>query len=91
MARQHPSEFHQVFGNAKLSDAFYRFLQNVFRTVPEDRLHHLIAQACELHKDEESVYRYVQAQLKTIKPLLADQTYALPALFKQKARWSPRP
>jgi FAD/FMN-containing dehydrogenase/predicted SAM-dependent methyltransferase len=82
---QHPCEFHQVFGDVHLSDAFYRFLQNVFHTLPEDRFHHLIAQACELHQDEESVYRYVQSQLKTIKPPLADVTYALPALFKQKA------
>ena len=84
-ATQHPCEFHQVFGDVHLSDAFYRFLQNVFHTLPEDRFHHLIAQACQLHHDEESVYRYVQSQLKTIKPPLADVTYALPALLKQKA------
>jgi SAM-dependent methyltransferase len=74
-----------VFNDVGLSDAFYRFLQNVFRTLPEDRFHHLIREACALHRDEESVYRHIQQQLKTIKPALADLTYALPSLFKQKA------
>ncbi len=82
---RHPSDFHRVFGDVHLSDAFYRFLQNVFCTAPEDRFHHLIAQACELHRDEESIYRHIQSRLGTIKPPLADLTYALPALRKQKA------
>ena len=69
----------------KLSDAFYRFLQSVFRTVPEDRFHHLINEARKLHGDEESLYRHIQRELKNIKPVLADLTYALPSLFKQKA------
>jgi SAM-dependent methyltransferase len=80
-----PTEFHRVFGDVGLSDAFYRFLQNVFRTLPEDRFHHLIRESCVLHRDEESVYRHIQQQLKSIKPALADLTYALPSLFKQKA------
>ncbi|MDN8617047.1 FAD-binding protein [Variovorax ginsengisoli] len=79
------SEFHQVFGDVRLSDAFYRFLQSVFRTLPEDRFHQLIRDACKLHKDEESVYRYLQSELKGIKPMLADLTHALPSLVKQKA------
>ncbi|MEQ1806503.1 MAG: methyltransferase domain-containing protein, partial [Burkholderiaceae bacterium] len=78
------TEFHQVFENVRLSDAFYRFLQSVFRTVPEDRFHHLISQACTLHRDEESLYRHIQRELRSIKPALADLTYALPSLFKQK-------
>jgi FAD/FMN-containing dehydrogenase len=81
---KYASEFHQVFGNVALSDAFYRFLQSVFRTVPEDRFHHLIHTACALHQDEESIYRHIQRELPTIKPTLADLTYALPSLFKQK-------
>jgi FAD/FMN-containing dehydrogenase/SAM-dependent methyltransferase len=79
------TEFHQVFGNVSLSDAFYRFLQNVFHTAPEDRFHHLINEACKLHADEESIYRHIQRELPGIKPLAADLRYALPALFKQKA------
>jgi hypothetical protein len=81
---RYTSEFHQVFGDVLLSDAFYRFLQAVFNTVPEDRLHHLIRQACQLHRDEESVYRHIQREFGTIKPVLADLTHALPALVRQK-------
>ena len=90
--RSKPSEavaattgFHRIMGDVGLSDAFYRFLQSVFRTLPEDRFHHLVREACRLHCDEESVYRYIQQELKGIKPLLADLTFALPSLFKQKA------
>jgi FAD/FMN-containing dehydrogenase len=81
---RYTSEFHRVFGDVQLSDAFYRFLQAVFRTVPEDRLHHLIREACRLHRDEESVFRHIQREFAGIKPLLADLTYALPSLLKQK-------
>jgi len=83
-APRYSSEFHQVFGDVHLSDDFYRFLQAVFRTVPEDRLHHLIRQACQLHRDEESVYRHVQREFGSVKPLLADLTHALPSLVRQK-------
>ena len=79
------TEFHRVFEDVTLSDAFYRFLQNVFKTAPEDRFHHLIGQACRLHADEESIYRYIQRELKGIKPFAADLRYSLPSLFKQKA------
>jgi FAD/FMN-containing dehydrogenase len=78
------SDFHRVFGSVALSDAFYRFLQNVFRTMPEDRFHHLINEACRRHADEEAIYRHVQRELKGIKPFAADLTHALPSLFKQK-------
>jgi len=78
------SEFHQVFGSIQASDAFYLFLQNVFHTLPEDRFHHLISQACEGQKDDKSIYLRIQAEIKNIKPALADLTYALPALWKQK-------
>jgi len=78
------TEFHQIFGDVVLSDAFYRFLQAVFRTVPEDRFHNLIREASRLHQDEESIYRYIQKEFAGIKPLLADVRYSLPSLFKQK-------
>ena len=84
-AQPSPTEFHQVFGDVRQRDAFYRFLQNVFQILPEDRFHHLIVQACELHRNEEAIYRYLQTELKGIKPALADLTHALPSLFRQKA------
>jgi FAD/FMN-containing dehydrogenase len=78
-------EFRAVFGDVGLKDDFYRFLQNVFRTVPEDRLHHLIDQACRLHPDDEAIYRFVQHELPGIRPVLADLRFAVPSLVKQKA------
>ncbi|HEY4079528.1 MAG TPA: FAD-binding protein [Burkholderiaceae bacterium] len=81
----HVTEFHQVFGPVHLSDAFYRFLQSVFRTLPEDRFHALISEACRLHDDEEAIYRHIQRELGGVKPIAADLRFALPSLFKQKA------
>jgi hypothetical protein len=78
------TEFHRVFDDVALSDAFYLFLQNVFHTLPEDRFHLLISQACKRHSDEKSIYRHIQEHIKDIKPAFADLRYALPALFKQK-------
>jgi FAD/FMN-containing dehydrogenase/SAM-dependent methyltransferase len=78
-------EFHRVFDDVDASDDFYRFLQNVFHTMPEDRLHQCIAEACGRHADDEAVYRHVQHEIPTIKPRLADLTYAVPALIRQKA------
>lgn len=78
------SEFHAIFSDVKAHDAFYRFLQNIFRLYPEDRFHTLIKEACASHQDDEAIYRQVQQKLPTIKPLLADLFYSLPSLSKQK-------
>ena len=79
------SEFHAVYDDTRWHDAFYRFLQNVYRIFPEDRFHTLIKQACAAHGDDEAIYRHIQRHLKDIKPFLADAFYALPSLAKQKA------
>jgi hypothetical protein len=71
-------------GDVRWSDAFYRFLQNVYRLYPEDRFHALIKEACALHAGDEAIYRYLQGRLPGIKPFLADAFYALPSLAKQK-------
>lgn len=78
------SEFHAVYSDVSRHDDFYRFLQNIFRIYPEDRFHALIKEGCAAREDDESIYRYVQARLSTIKPLLADLAYALPSLARQK-------
>lgn len=78
------SEFHAVHGNDVSSDAFYRFLQNIYHLYPEDRFHALIKEACAAHQDDQSIYRYIQQKLPTIKPFLSELFYALPALAKQK-------
>jgi FAD/FMN-containing dehydrogenase len=79
------SEFQAVYMDTRWRDAFYRFLQNVYRIFPEDRFHTLIRHACEAHADDESIYRYIQQRLASIKPPLAELFYALPSLTKQKA------
>lgn len=79
------SEFASVYGgDVRWSDAFYRFLQNVYRLYPEDRFHALIQAACARHRGDETIYRHLQAELPKIKPFLSEATYALPSLAKQK-------
>jgi hypothetical protein len=78
------SEFISVFSSDRWSDAFYLFLQNIYRLYPEDRFHHLIKQACGRYSTDEAIYRHLQEQLPTIKTTLSALTYALPSLFKQK-------
>jgi FAD/FMN-containing dehydrogenase len=78
------SDFHAVYSDLKWHDAFYRFLQHIYRIYPEDRFHTLIKKACAAHRDDESIYRYIQLHLHTIRPALAELFYALPSLAKQK-------
>lgn len=78
-------DFQTVYGTVHGSDGFYRFLQNVYRLYPEDRFHTLIAELVRQHPgDDEAIYRALQVRLPTIKPFLADLTYALPSLARQK-------
>lgn len=79
-----PSEFKAVFADVRGHDAFYKFLQNIYRLYPEDRFHTLIKASCEQFDGDEAIYRHLQRQLPRIKPFHADVTYALPSLFKQK-------
>ncbi|MEO8019696.1 MAG: FAD-binding protein [Pseudomonadota bacterium] len=79
------SEFHAIYAQDRWSDAFYLFLQNIYRLYPEDRFHSLIKQATARHLNDESIYRDLQEHLPAIKPALADFRFALPSLFKQKA------
>lgn len=78
------SEFKAVFAATKWRDGFYKFLQNVYRLYPEDRFHTLIKSLSSELDNDEAVYRRLQRELPKIKPVLADLTLALPALFKQK-------
>jgi SAM-dependent methyltransferase len=78
------SDFKTVFGDLRTHDAFYRFLQNIYRLYPEDRFHTLIKEISAALPDDERIYREVQRRLPSITPALAALRYALPALFKQK-------
>jgi SAM-dependent methyltransferase len=78
------SEFKAVFSQTRWHDAFYRFLQSIYRLYPEDRFHALIKESCSELGSDEAIYRHLQRQLPGIKPFHADLSYALPSLFKQK-------
>ncbi len=78
------SEFKAVFLDTKWRDGFYKFLQNIYRLYPEDRFHTLIKSLASELDNDEAIYRRLQRELPNIKPVLADLTLALPALFKQK-------
>jgi SAM-dependent methyltransferase len=82
--KSYPSEFKSVMSDVAWHDAMYKFLQNVYRLYPEDRFHTLIKNTTLSLESDEAIYRSVQKNLKTIKPFLADLTFALPSLFKQK-------
>ncbi len=79
------SEFKTVFGTVNGRDGFYRFLQTVFNLYPEDRLHHLIAEATKRGSSDEEIYRAVQDGLPSVTPALSVLTHAIPALRRQKA------
>jgi FAD/FMN-containing dehydrogenase/SAM-dependent methyltransferase len=82
--RTNVSDFNAVYSDVRWQDAFYRFLQNVYRLYPEDRFHTLIKESCATHPGDEAIYRRLQERISTIKPFLSEATYALPSLFKQK-------
>lgn len=81
---EEPSAFRRVFRRLRWHDAFYRFLQNVFRLYPEDRFHALIKEAIAARTTDEAIYRHLQEGLPGIAAPLGALTHALPALAKQK-------
>ncbi len=84
-ARPVLGDFQVVYGTVRGGDGFYRFLQNVYRLYPEDRFHTVIAELVRQYPgDDEAIYRALQVRLPAIKPWLADLTYALPSLARQK-------
>lgn len=81
---QPASEFKQVFMQDKSRDDFYLFLQNVFNVMPEDAFHLLIYQLTQKYENDQTIYEALQKEVDSIKVLLNDVRYALPALIKQK-------
>ena len=76
--------FKYIYGSEKYRSEFFPFLVNVFNLYPEKEFHKLIAQVTVEKQFDNEIYQEVQQQLKNIKPLLGDLTYAIPALNKQK-------
>jgi SAM-dependent methyltransferase len=84
VVRTHVADFNAVYSDVRWQDAFYRFLQNVYRLYPEDRFHTLIKESCAALAGDEAIYRRLQERIPTIKPFLSEATYALPSLSRQK-------
>ena len=76
--------FHTIYGDVKLRDSFYLFLQNIFHLYPEARFHQLIIDAVAHYSSDEQIYQALLRELPGIKTLGAELTYALPALQLQK-------
>ncbi|PCJ91626.1 MAG: dehydrogenase [Porticoccaceae bacterium] len=78
------SNFHYVYDNSGYKREFKDFLANVFRLYPEDKMHALISTVTQESFSDAVIYKELQEELDDIKPFLADLTYSLPALRKQK-------
>jgi len=84
-AVQGTSNFKAVYGDPEMRAAFLLFLRNVYHIYPEQKFHDLIGEMTSAAASDRAVYSATQQRLPSIKPFLADLTYALPALSKQKA------
>lgn len=78
------SNFKDVYSTTKLKNEFFKFLKNVFNVVPEEDLHELISETSAKEKEDEVIYKQVQAKLDDITPFLSAFRYTLPALMSQK-------
>jgi SAM-dependent methyltransferase len=76
--------FRYIYGNPVNRKEFRDFLTNVFHLYPEDKLHTLIEATSNRFDSDGDIYQQLQNSISDIKPLLADLTYAVPALIKQK-------
>jgi SAM-dependent methyltransferase len=79
-----PGNFQAVFSNPTVKQEFFLFLKNVFHIYPEKKFFALITKLANQHKSDQEIYQALQKELKSIKPLLSELSYALPALKKQK-------
>ena len=76
--------FHAIYGDVRLRDQFYLFLQNIFHLYPQAEFHQLIIDAVARYGTDDLIYETLLRELPGIKTLTADLTYALPALRLQK-------
>jgi len=81
---QDPGNFQFIYNNPGLKAEFFPFLQNVYHLYPEKKFHDLIAAASKHLSSDQDIYSNLLKSIHTIKPILGDLTYALPALAKQK-------
>lgn len=79
-----PSRFKTVYAAEIWRDKFYVFLQNIFHIAPTQLFHSLIWRITTDNPTDEEIYTCIQKELPTIRPLLADIRYGIPALRLQK-------
>lgn len=79
-----PSRFKTVYAHEIWRDKFYVFLQNIFHIAPTQLFHSLIWRITTDNSTDEEIYIRIQKELPTIRPLLADIRYGIPALMFQK-------
>ena len=78
------SNFHRIYDDPALRDAFFPFLQNVFHLYPEEEFHDLVVGLTAAFPTDQEIYEALLLALPTIAPRGSTVTYALPALKKQK-------
>jgi hypothetical protein len=76
--------FRYIYSQPNYKAEFYSFLTHVFHLYPEDKLQDLISSLVVEEAMDQVIYQQLQSNLSSVKPFLADVTYALPALMKQK-------
>lgn len=80
----HSGNFDYIYSNNNMRDQFSLFLKNVFNLYPEVDFHNKIFSNTQKLKLDPKIYQITQSELSSLKPLLGDLTYSIPALIKQK-------
>ncbi len=76
--------FKAIYLDDRKRAEFKLFLQNVFHLYPEDEFHDIIYELTKSLPNDREIYLALIRRIESIKPLLGDLTYSLPALKKQK-------
>lgn len=87
-AKTHGSNFSAIYGDEKLRENFYNFLENVYSIYPNKDFHKLILEATQAYETDQEVYSEIQRRLPEITPFMALARYSLPSLNNQKAEMS---
>lgn len=83
-AETHGSNFRAIYGDTKLREEFYKFLENVYSIYPNKEFHKLILEATQSHETDEQIYAEIQRRLPEITPFMALIRYSIPSLSNQK-------
>ena len=76
--------FKSIYLDDRKRAEFKLFLQNVFHLYPEDEFHDTIYELTKKLPNDREIYLALMNRIESLKPMLGDLTYSLPALKKQK-------